>query len=109
MGLVCADDPDGNPMTPNELDSLVCGSTYRVQIRHYDFGRQKHIPSRIVLREFRGIETRFDGTIRCAVFTSRVVRGRLCASEVSIPHYDLLRADPVHPGLTSACACRGGP
>lgn len=96
-------------MNLSTMALLEPGNTYLVAHRGRSDSRQQGA-TRKVRRIFKGVEKRF-GEISCAVFTSKVnktasasfntetsvlsIRGaRVPRSEVSIPHYDLITAEP---------------
>lgn len=87
-------------MTPAALTKLTPGAVYRVLIRQHDLrdnrtaaktGRWPTLKTYRVRRVFRGIERRL-GEIPCAVFSARLRKGSTPASEISVPHYDLIEA-----------------
>jgi hypothetical protein len=81
-------------VTTSEIEALVPGRIYRVQIRHSSTdakGRVTHTHSRRVRRRFFGTYLN-QFSVPCAVFSSALTRRGFCAQEVSIPHYDLIQA-----------------
>jgi hypothetical protein len=87
-------------MNTTQINALVPGREYRVQIRYTQFshdGKFRHTFSRRIRRTFFGTDLRF-GSIPCAVFSSANSGRMVHAQELSVPHYDLVSADPVNPG-----------
>jgi hypothetical protein len=82
-------------VTTSEIEALVPGRIYRVQIRHSSTdarGRVTHTHSRRIRRRFFGTYLN-QLSIPCAVFSSALTRRRKILAEVSIPHYDLIQAE----------------
>jgi hypothetical protein len=96
-------------MESSAIEQLEPGKAYLVSHRESpDIGRTQ--VTRKVRRIFKGLEKRF-GAIPCAIFTAKVDKAtsasynketctltisgkRLPISEVSIPHYDIVVAEP---------------
>jgi hypothetical protein len=71
-------------------------NTYYVVYRNTSMIGNKitHKNTRRTKRIFLGTEKRF-GSIKCYVFSSKVMKGKQGRSEISIPHYDLVEATAI--------------
>lgn len=88
-------------MTKTEIKALRKNTLYFVRIRHSQMeprtGKMTHRTGRRVRRYFLGIEeARPPFGLACANFTTRVQRGRNQWEYLSVPHYDLIEATPIH-------------
>jgi hypothetical protein len=85
-------------MNPSDFMLFVPGALYRVRIRSTNFDTDSrkvvHTVHRRATRRFLRREMRFQ-SIPCAVFSAPITkRHHGNASEVSVPHYDIVEATP---------------